>query len=96
MRMFVVIAVVSAFATGAFAQEADKCAKTESWFKLAIDSRILGEPKSSVRRALQAEMGERKAANELADFVYLLPEEQLTPALAEAARAQCEAMPAGQ
>lgn len=96
MRVFALIAVVSLFASGALAQEADKCAKTEGWFKLAIDSRILGEPKAKVRRLLQAEMGERKAAKDLANFVYLLPKEQLTPALAEAARAQCEAIPADQ
>ncbi len=96
MRVFAMIAVLSVYATGALAQVDDKCAKTESWFKLAVDSRILGEPKTKVRRLLQAEMGQRKAATELAEFIYLLPEEQLTPALAEAARAQCESMPADQ
>lgn len=67
----------------------EKCAQTEAWFKLAVDSRVNGRSKADVRTTLRAEM-ERKAADQLADFVFTLPANMLTPAVGQAAREQCE------
>ena len=73
------------------AQDLDKCAQTEAWFNVAVDSRKLGETKASVRRVLRPDMG-REAADQLVDFVFALPEEQLTREIGAMARKQCEAL----
>lgn len=97
MRAFALVAFLGIFASGlsvpVSAAAEDPCDRAEAWFKLAMDMRIMGESKAKVRRTLQGEMGEKKAANELADFMFLLPDDQLTPQLIQAARAQCEAVP---
>ena len=92
MRNVAFALVLAVAANAAVAQDdADKCEQTEAWFKLAVDSRIMGQSKPQVRRALRTEM-ERKAADQLADFVFTLPSEMLTPEVAKLARQQCETL----
>jgi hypothetical protein len=96
MRAVVLMIGIGLWATGAAAQDAeapalDKCAQSEVWFNVAVDSRLLGDNKRQVRRKLSPDMG-RDAADQLADFVFDLPVELLTPEVGKAARAQCEAL----
>lgn len=91
MRVLAIIAVIGMTVSGASAQEVDSCAQTETWFNAAVQARLDGDGKGKVRRALRKEM-DRTAAEQLADFVFALPEEHLTPDLGKAARAQCEAL----
>jgi hypothetical protein len=82
---------LSAGASGAQQGDLDKCAQTEAWFMLAIESRQAGQSKTEVRRTLRGEM-ERKAADELTDFIFDVPRSQLSPVIARAVRQQCEQM----
>ncbi|EBA08030.1 hypothetical protein [Sagittula stellata] len=92
MRQALFALIIAIGATPVVAQgDLEKCAQTEAWFKLAVDSRVSGRSKADVRTALRAEM-ERKAADQLADFVFTLPPNMLTPAVGQAAREQCERM----
>ncbi|GGF80710.1 hypothetical protein SAMN05216376_11543 [Mameliella alba] len=91
MRALVMIAVLGFGASTAVAQDADKCVQTETWFNTAVQARLDGDSKSKVRRTMTREMG-KDAAGQLVDFIFLLPEAQLTPDLGKAARAQCEAL----
>ena len=91
MRVLAFIAVLGLTTSGAFAQKVDSCAQTEAWFNAAVQARLDGDRKAKVRRTLTKEMG-RTAAEQLADFVFALPEEQLNPEVGKAARAQCEAL----
>ena len=95
MRGVAVLAVFGLWVTGASAQGAegtvDKCAQTEAWFMMAVDARLEGDNLRKVRRMLTQEMG-RTAAEQLADFVFALPEVHLTPEVGKLARAQCEAL----
>ncbi len=89
MRVLAMVAVFGILSSGAAAQ--DKCAATEALFNMGIEARQDGDSKRKVRRMLTREMG-RDAAEQLADFVFALPDDQLTPAIGQAARAQCEAL----
>lgn len=95
MRGLVIFAVFGIWASVAVAQDAenplDKCAQTEAWFMMAVDARLAGDSLRKVRRALTKEMG-LTAAEQLTDFVFALPEAQLTPEVGKLARAQCEAL----
>ena len=95
MRGLAVMAVCGLMASGALAQGSDKaldaCAQTEVWFMTAVDARLEGESKKDVSESLAEEMG-KEAASQLADFVFALPEAQLTPEVGKLARAQCEAL----
>lgn len=91
MRMLAMIAVIGMMASGAVAQNADKCELTETWFNAAVQARLDGEQIGQVRRALRKDM-DRTAAEQLAEFVFALPEAALTPEVAKAARTQCEAL----
>ncbi|SMX47589.1 hypothetical protein [Maliponia aquimaris] len=95
MRGLAMMAVLGFLAAGASAQDADtpvdKCAQTEAWFMMAVDARLAGDTLRKVRRTLTQEMG-KTAAEQLADFVFALPEAQLTPEVGKLARAQCEAL----
>ncbi|MBP0484065.1 hypothetical protein [Sagittula salina] len=92
MRKTILALCLVCAAPAAFAQEAlDKCAQTEAWFNLAVDSRKLGETEIAVRRTLRADMG-RDAADQLVAFVYALPEEHLTHDVGALAREQCEGL----
>jgi hypothetical protein len=82
---------LSAGAASAQQDDLDTCEQTEAWFVLAIESRQAGQSRSEVRRTLRAEM-ERKAADELTDFIFSVPRAQLSPAIARAVRQQCEQM----
>ncbi|WP_425071987.1 hypothetical protein [Sagittula sp. S175] len=92
MRKLVVALFIGLIAAPVLAEdELDKCAQTEAWFNLAVDSRKLGETKAAVRRTLRPDMG-REAADQLVDFVFALPDEHLNHELGAAARKQCEGL----
>ncbi|WP_417206578.1 hypothetical protein [Antarctobacter sp.] len=91
MRILAMIAVFGMTASGAMAQDVDKCALTETWFNAAVQARLDGDTIGKVRRTLRKDM-DRTAAEQLAEFVFALPEEALTPEVAKAARTQCEAL----
>jgi hypothetical protein len=95
MRLVSLVAFLALCSTGVFAQDEaeplDTCAHTEAWFKMGVDARLLGDNQRKVRRMLIKEMG-RTAGEQLSEFIFALPEEQLTPEVGKAARAQCEAL----
>ncbi|MBV7396324.1 hypothetical protein [Mameliella sediminis] len=91
MRVLGFIAAFGIAASGAMAQDVDKCEQTETWFNMAAQARLDGDNKNKVRRTMAKEMG-KDAAGQLVDFIFLVPEAQLTPELGKAARAQCEAL----
>lgn len=96
MRVLIFIAMIGMAASGAVAQDAsepvvDKCAQSETWFNAAVQARLDGDSIGKVRRNLRKDM-DRTAAEQLADFVFSLPQELLTPEVGKAARAQCEAL----
>lgn len=56
-----------------------------------VNDRVDGVRKGKARRVLRAEL-DRTAADMLADWVYALPEEQLTDEIGKTWKTQCAAM----
>ncbi|MDA7426083.1 hypothetical protein [Thalassococcus lentus] len=67
------------------------CAEQAELVMQAVNARAEGEPKRKTRRMLRAAL-DREAGDMLADFIYTLPEDQLTDAVGDAYKAQCEAL----
>lgn len=57
----------------------------------AVNARVAGDTKNKTRRALRHELG-RTAGDELAEWVYALPEEMLTDEVGKAWKSQCESL----
>ncbi|GAA4218208.1 hypothetical protein GGQ68_002411 [Sagittula marina] len=93
MRNAVLALILAGLPAVAVAQDdaLETCAQTEAWFNLAVDSRKMGEPKRTVQTTMRDEM-DRAAADQLVEFVYALPEGQLTHAVGAMARQQCEGL----
>ncbi|MBV2360320.1 hypothetical protein KUH32_11075 [Thalassococcus sp. CAU 1522] len=77
-------------ASTASAQQTD-CDAQAALVMQAVESRATGEPMRKTRRALREELG-RTAGDALAEWIYALPPEQLTDAVGESWKAQCEAL----
>lgn len=95
MRVLSLAVALALWSTASHAQQSDtdldQCAQTEAWFNMAVEARQNGDNKRKVRRVMSKEMG-RDAAEQLVDFIFLLPEAQLSPEVGKAARLQCEAL----
>ena len=91
MRKVAILAVLVFATSGVAAQDLDKCGQTEAWFNRAIEGRLAGQSKAQLRRALRPDMG-REAADQLIEFIFAAPKDQLSPAISAAARKQCEAL----
>ena len=68
-----------------------KCDKTAMVVQQAVDARLDGDSKRKTRRMLSAEL-DRTAGEQLAEFIYGLPEDMLTDDVAAQFKAQCEAL----
>ena len=74
------------------AQSVDRegCLRSVEIVMQAVTARAEGKSRMQTRRMLRAAL-DRNAGDQLNDFVWSLPEDQLTDAVGEAWRAQCEA-----
>lgn len=77
-------------ATPALAQDYD-CNRAAEVVMQAVEARVDGASQEDAGKALTAELGEG-VGDQLAAWVYALPPEQLTPAVGEAWKTQCEAL----
>lgn len=80
-------------AGAASAQEAaaPDCDRVAEIVMGAVNARAKGESKAGARRVLRSELG-RTAGDELANWVYALPEEMLTDEVGAAWKSQCETL----
>ena len=92
MRLVAVFAVLAVTALPAAAQPVDKegCLKSVEIVMAGVNARAEGKSKAATRRMLQDAL-DRNAGEQLAEFIWSLPEDQLTDAVGEAWKAQCEA-----
>ncbi|KUF09260.1 hypothetical protein [Pseudoponticoccus marisrubri] len=94
MRLPVLPALLSAcllpLAHPAAAQAPDCAAQAEIVMQ-AVTARAEGRPKSEAVAGLSAAL-DAEAASMLSDWIWTLPEDQLTSAVGEAWQTQCEAL----
>ncbi|PYG27050.1 hypothetical protein [Pelagimonas varians] len=90
-RIFLAVLVLAA--PMAMAQEALKpdCDAQAALVMDVVNDRVDGVRKGKARRVLRAAL-DRTAADMLADWVYALPEEQLTDEIGKTWKTQCAAM----
>ncbi len=67
------------------------CAAQAALVMQAVTARVEGEPMRKTRRMLRAEL-DRTAGDMLAEWIYGLPEAQLTDEVGKLWQAQCEAL----
>ena len=91
MRVLVSCLVLS-LATPVLAQPVDKegCLKSVEIVMAGVNARAEGQTKAQTRRMLRAAL-DRNAGDQLNEFIWALPEDQLTDAVGEAWKAQCGA-----
>ncbi|EPX85575.1 hypothetical protein [Salipiger mucosus] len=85
---FLLIALLSAGAASAQSTKEERCEASAAVVMEAVQARLDGMQKSRVRRALIREL-DRTAGEMLADWIYGLPESELTPQVGETWKAQC-------
>ncbi|GGG80990.1 hypothetical protein GCM10011415_33090 [Salipiger pallidus] len=68
--------------------KSEACAQSAAVVSAAVEGRQAGQSKSAVRNALRDAL-DREAGDMLAEWIWSLPQEQLTPAIGEAFEAQC-------
>ena len=78
-------------ALGQDAQAETACEKTERVVQEAVDARRAGDSKRKTRRML-IDVLDRTAGEQLAEYIYSLPEAQLTDEVAALFKTQCEAL----
>ena len=73
------------------AQESKDCARSAELVQTAVEARKSGDPMDKTRDFLRAELDE-EAGDMLADFIYALPEEQLTDQVAAQWGTLCQSL----
>lgn len=83
---------VAGLATPTFAQDAEllNCDTQVEVVMAAVNARADGQPLRRIRRDLRNRLG-REAGDLLTEWIYTLPESQLTDAVGDAWRVQCVA-----
>ncbi|MBY6003532.1 hypothetical protein KUV62_06420 [Salipiger bermudensis] len=76
-------------AASAQQDKAAACAESAGIVMQAVESRKEGVAKSKARAALRDQIGDRGAGDMLADWIWSLPEDQLTDEVGAAWEAQC-------
>lgn len=89
MSRFLTAALLLA-AIPALAEDYD-CDRAAKVVMQAVDGRVAGASEAEASKTLVAELG-KGVGDQLAAWVYALPPEQLTPAVGEAWKTQCEAL----
>ena len=94
MTRFALIAVLLSFAAPAFAGKAENCAATAGIVSDAVAQRVDGKDMAATVAFLGSDAGGiaakyREAVPALVDWVYTLPEDQLTDAASEAFEDAC-------
>ena len=69
--------------------KAAACANSAAIVMQAVEGRKQGVAKSQARAALREQIGDRGAGDMLADWIWSLPEDQLTDEVGTAWEAQC-------
>lgn len=85
-----ILAALLVLSTPALAEDYD-CARAAEVVMKAVSARADGAPQAEASKSLTAELGEG-VGDQLAAWVYALPPEQLTDAVGEAWKTQCEAL----
>lgn len=91
MRSFAILAVLSLSAGNPVWAESMDCAAQSDFVMSLVEGRKDGVPRDEAESSAVATLDENAGAL-LAEWVYTLPEDQLTDAIGVAWKTQCEAM----
>ena len=85
------LGLLASLAVPAHAQQdkAAACAKSAGVVMQAVEARKQRAAKSQARAVLREQIGDRSAGDMLADWIWSLPEDQLTDEVGAAWEAQC-------
>ena len=91
LRLTLALGLLASLPAAADAQQdkAAACAESAGIVMQAVEARKQGAAKSKARAALREQIGDRGAGDMLADWIWSLPEDQLTDEVSAAWEAQC-------